>query len=54
MQTCTRCASMHKAIQMGLMKKVRNTYVKKTPRGDVVVSEGTYEHFSAIDGTMIL
>jgi hypothetical protein len=38
---------------MGLVQKVSEGYIKRTPRGDVFIQEGTLEQFSAFDGKKI-
>ena len=53
MKTCTRCACINRAIRMGLVQKVSEGYIKRTPRGDVFIQEGTLEQFSAFDGKKI-
>lgn len=53
MRTCSRCVCIHRALQMGLVKKVENSYVKNTMRGEILVREGVLEQFSAIDGVLV-
>lgn len=52
MQTCTRCACIHRAERMGLVRKVRETYVRTHPER-MVVEAGVFEQFSAVDGRMV-
>jgi hypothetical protein len=52
-QTCTRCAAIHRAIRMGLVRRVRETYVRDDARGRTVVSAGVLEQFSARDGAPV-
>jgi len=47
MRTCTRCACIHRAIQMGLVRKANKTHV----RNELVISAGTLEQFSAVNGS---
>lgn len=53
MQTCSRCASIHRAMQMGLVKKVQQTYIRTGPQGDICVGQGTLEQFSSLDGKLV-
>lgn len=52
-RTCGRCACIHRALKMGLVKEVKEQYVRKTPRGNVVISAGFLEQFSVLDGKRI-
>lgn len=49
--TCHRCACIHRAIKMGLVRVVETQYVRETPHGHgVVVGEGCLEQVSEITG----
>lgn len=52
MLTCSRCACIHRALRMGLVRKVAETYVREGPLG-AVVGVGSLEQFSAIDGSRV-
>jgi len=56
MCTCARCAVLHRALQMGLLKPCPEQYVRKeTGIGGCqsVVEEGVLEQFSTVDGRQI-
>jgi hypothetical protein len=53
MQTCARCACINRAIRMGFVRKVKQTYVRNAENGGAVVWEGAIEQFSSIDGRLV-
>jgi hypothetical protein len=62
-RTCIRCSCIHRAMQMGLVKEVKEQYVKvnSRPKNErysfepetFVVPAGQLEQFSAIDGSPV-
>jgi hypothetical protein len=54
MKTCYRCACIHRAIRIGLVRRVQEGYVRDTPDGNrCLVSRGVLEQFSVVDGKLI-
>lgn len=49
--TCSRCRCINRGIRLGLVKKVKEAYVRTDP--SCYVQEGYLEQFSAVDGELV-
>ena len=49
--TCSRCRCINRALRLGLVKKVKESYVRENPSS--FISEGYLEQFSAVDGELV-
>lgn len=49
--TCSRCRCINRGIRLGLVRKVKEAYVRTDP--SAYVQEGYLEQFSAVDGELV-